>query len=486
MRLRTTAVSFVLFAGIGISAIAGQQGPIIAVFDIQDKGSGIDEQTKDNLVDLLSARLAKAGYRVIPRDQVRKRLFEAKKESFKECYDQSCQIELGRELAAQKTLAIKILKIGATCQITAELYDLRQSTTDLATTAEAKCQDDQSVLQAFTKVAEDLNRPLLGSQRRLDEGLDEMTRLAGSEDGSKEERAGRAWLVAQEITQDTMIAKEGKIKAIRKYLDDFKDAVSETAAKAKTLLVEIDLATLVVMSSPPGAKVLLDDEQAGIAPYSRKLKAGEYRVKGRLDGHEQFEEKVQLQPGEKRELSMMLKKIKSGTLVVNASPGGAWVDIDGKTVGQVPVAKDLEPGEHEVKVKLSGYVMEKRKVSVKSDEQASLGIELKTIPTRPEILWGHVTFWSGVGFTALGGVGLGSALKLRDDYNAGDRSAKNKIVTWTGVMYAGFMAGAALMVTGAVLWNLAPDKASWVKENKGYLGVTTTGHDLVFSAGGRW
>ena len=130
--------------------------------------------------------------------------------------------------------------------------------------------------------------------------------------------------------------------------------------------------------------------------------------------------------------------------------------------------------------------MEKRKVSVKSDEQASLGIELKTIPTRPEILWGHVTFWSGVGFTALGGVGLGSALKLRDDYNAGDRSAKNKIVTWTGVMYAGFMAGAALMVTGAVLWNLAPDKASWVKENKGYLGVTTTGHDLVFSAGGRW
>ena len=180
MRTQCVVVSFFLVLGLGFASIAGQQGPIIAVFDIQDKGSGIDKQTRDNFVDVLSARLAKAGYRVIPRDQVRKRLLDAKKETFKECYDQSCQIELGRELAAQKTLAIKILKIGVTCQITAELFDLRQSTTDLATTAEARCQDEESVLQAFTSVAEDLNRPLLGSRRKLEEGLAEMERLAKS------------------------------------------------------------------------------------------------------------------------------------------------------------------------------------------------------------------------------------------------------------------------------------------------------------------
>ena len=68
MRTQYTVVSFFLVLGLGFAAIAAQEGPIIAVFDIQDKGSGIDKQTRDNLVDFLSARLAKAGYRVIPRD----------------------------------------------------------------------------------------------------------------------------------------------------------------------------------------------------------------------------------------------------------------------------------------------------------------------------------------------------------------------------------------------------------------------------------
>jgi len=487
MKLRTILMIIAMLSGLSRFVSAGEQkGPIIAVFDIEDKGSLIAKDTLDNLADFLSARMAKAGYRIIPREQVRKRLLEAQKESYKQCYDQSCQIELGRELAAQKTLSIKILKLGATCQVTAELYDLRQATTDLATTSEAKCQDDESMLKAFTAVAEDLNRPLRGSQRRLEDGLIELERLAKSDDGSKAERAKKAWNIAQGIAQDSMIAKEGKVKALRKYLDEFKDAVTEVSGKADALLVEIDLANLVIMSSPPGAKVYINGKESGIAPITKELKAGKYRLRGELDGHSAFEEDVALRPGEKRELSMMLAKIKPGTLVVKAAPAGAWVEIDGKNSGQVPVAKDLEPGEHEVKVKLSGYVIEKRKISVKADDQATLGVELKMIPSRPEMLWGHVTFWTGVGLVALGGVGLGQGLSLQKDYDAGDLNAESKMKAWTGVMYAGFGAGAAMMITGVVLWILAPDEVSWAERNNGYLEVMSTGNGLVLSTGGRW
>ena len=62
---------------------------------------------------------------------------EQKKETYKSCYDQSCQIEMGRELAAEKTLATWVLKVGETCQVTATLYDLKKGTTELAAIHEA-------------------------------------------------------------------------------------------------------------------------------------------------------------------------------------------------------------------------------------------------------------------------------------------------------------------------------------------------------------
>ncbi len=469
-----------------VQARAGQDGPIIAVFDIQDRGSGLSKDTLRNLIDYLSANLAKAGYRVIPRDQVRDRLFDAKKESYKECYEQSCQIELGRELAAQKTLSTKILRIANTCQVTAELYDLLQATTDLATTAEAKCANEQSMLQAFDGVAEDLSRPLLGSRRRVENGLAELERLIRSDAGAKAERADEAWKVVEAIARDTMASKSGRIKALRRYLDAFSDVAPASSAKARKLVVDIDLATLVIMSSPPGAKVLVNGEFSGIAPVTKTLRAGEYAIRGELADHEAMEKKVELEPGEKNEISLMLKQIPNGTLVVRADSAEAWVTIDGKTSGQVPVAKELKPGEHEVEVKLAGYRIASRKVLIKADEQESWDLRLESIPSRPHIVWGHAAFWTGAGLVALGGVGLGKGLALQDDYNAGNVGVRSDIENWTGAMYGGFFAGTALIVTGVVLWVISPDIQSWAEQHNGYLGTASDGQGLVLTAGGKW
>jgi hypothetical protein len=156
---------------------AAGDGPIVALFDPQDKGSDLSPQTLENLADFLAARLAQGGYQVVPRDQIRERLRAAQKESYKECYDQSCQIELGRELAAQKTLATKILRIGDKCQVTAELYDLRRATTELAATAEAVCQQEASLLEAVKSIAEQLVKPLLESKKITVTRLEELDGL---------------------------------------------------------------------------------------------------------------------------------------------------------------------------------------------------------------------------------------------------------------------------------------------------------------------
>jgi len=152
-------IGFLCISSLGAGDSRAGDKPIVAVFDMEDRGSGLDQQVLVNLTDYLASLLAEGGYQVVPRDQIRERLKEQKKESYRQCYDQSCQIELGRELAAQNSLDISILKIGNKCQMTANLYDLKKATTELAANADADC-NEESLLAALKTIGEKLCRPL--------------------------------------------------------------------------------------------------------------------------------------------------------------------------------------------------------------------------------------------------------------------------------------------------------------------------------------
>jgi len=126
--------------------------PIVAVFDMEDRTSTFDRELLDNLTECLSVKLAEGGYQVIPRDQVRNRLVTKKKETYRECFDKSCQIEMGRELAAQKVLSARIIKVAGRCQLAASLFDLRKAATENAATAGGPC-DEESMGRAVLNVA---------------------------------------------------------------------------------------------------------------------------------------------------------------------------------------------------------------------------------------------------------------------------------------------------------------------------------------------
>jgi hypothetical protein len=140
-------------------AAANEKHPIVAVFDIEDNGVGLAKATLTRLTDYLSMNLATTGhYQVVPRSQLKMRLDEEKKESYKECYDQSCQISIGRELAAQKSLSTMIAKIGSRCTVTAVLYDLRRATGEGGATTEGGCSED-NILKSIQSVIAQLPRP---------------------------------------------------------------------------------------------------------------------------------------------------------------------------------------------------------------------------------------------------------------------------------------------------------------------------------------
>jgi TonB family protein len=114
--------------------------PILAVFNFENKGTPFRRGTLDRFADLVAARLVELGrFRVVPRASVRRRLVVQKRRSYKLCFDKSCQIEIGRELAANKSLSTQLIKIRGRCQLLMTLHDLRTGVAERASTADGLC-----------------------------------------------------------------------------------------------------------------------------------------------------------------------------------------------------------------------------------------------------------------------------------------------------------------------------------------------------------
>lgn len=135
-------------------------GPVLAVFDIQDSGAVFTPQERDGMTDYLAAQLAASGrYQIIPRGRLRARLTREKSGTFRDCYDERCQIELGKALAAQETLATRLLRAGPKrCSLTSMIYDLRRETSARAASAEQGC-SKQEILVGLRALARQLAAP---------------------------------------------------------------------------------------------------------------------------------------------------------------------------------------------------------------------------------------------------------------------------------------------------------------------------------------
>ncbi|MCK5795853.1 MAG: hypothetical protein KAI47_01630 [Deltaproteobacteria bacterium] len=93
------------------------------------------------------------GYRVIPRGQIRARLKAERKASYRACYDNQCQIELGKKLAASAVVSARLIRLGRRCTLTLKLYDLKTETTAGAASHTGSCtvEATQTLIDITTK-----------------------------------------------------------------------------------------------------------------------------------------------------------------------------------------------------------------------------------------------------------------------------------------------------------------------------------------------
>ena len=113
---------------------------------------------------------------------------------------------------------------------------------------------------------------------------------------------------------------------------------------------------LLVETVPSGARVFIEGEFRGRAPLALDLRPGRYEVEVELEGFEDYEAEVRIQPGRTERLSVRLvPERRQGELVVDSTPAGAEVFVDGAFVGRTPLSLRLDEGRHEVLLRLEGH-----------------------------------------------------------------------------------------------------------------------------------
>jgi hypothetical protein len=142
--------------------------PVLAVMEIDDQAKKLSEDDIRNATDYLRAALVSTGnYFVVDRgrqENHRKSIVnKLKRETHDPCYDDTCKVELGRELAADTMLTCRLSSMGKTCIFSCELIPLDRAVSEAGGLEKFDCSMD-----GFSDAIDGLVASLSGESRQPD------------------------------------------------------------------------------------------------------------------------------------------------------------------------------------------------------------------------------------------------------------------------------------------------------------------------------
>ena len=138
-------------------------------------------------------------------------------------------------------------------------------------------------------------------------------------------------------------------------------------------------ASLVVVTQPPGAEVLLDDQPVGVTPFEvDDLAARVYAVELRHPYYHAVETELDLSAGESRRLERELDRA-TGALHVTTTPPGAWIERGGERLADSSPATlaDLPAGPVDLTLGAPGHVTAEVAAQVPKDDTATVAFSLE-------------------------------------------------------------------------------------------------------------
>jgi hypothetical protein len=220
------------------------------------------------------------------------------------------------------------------------------------------------------------------------------------------------------VTQKKLFRYGEAVRSLRRYLDEGganvpperRAQVEEELAQIRALVAEV---TVRVEGAP--ADIDVDGRAMGKTPLDAPLllAAGPHTVRAQRAGDEAAEKKIQVVSGEKLEVALELhaapKVPTTAHLTIATQPPGAELTIDGRFAGKEPWTGTLDPGGHQVRASLKGYVDAKGEIVLSAGQERTLTLDLSLVPPPAK----HVPvykkwwLWTIVGVVAAGAVAAG-------------------------------------------------------------------------------
>jgi hypothetical protein len=218
------AVSLLL----GPTLAGGEERPLLAVMDVQDSDVGLDSAITNNLTEYLRGLLAETGrYVVIDRGRqaaaVTQLVRKEKKESYKACYDRSCQVPLGRSLAADRILITSMMRIGSRVIVKAEIVDLATEASQGGATVKVSAKPANGLEDRLTEALDELVGKLVGSLNAapavspVEGGVGAALTGTIISPGGGTDSLQREWLDLNKLAEDNRIPQAARIAAIDQF-----------------------------------------------------------------------------------------------------------------------------------------------------------------------------------------------------------------------------------------------------------------------------
>ena len=144
-------------------------------------------------------------------------------------------------------------------------------------------------------------------------------------------------------------------------------------------------AAVLIDSKPDGAAVKIGSRSYGNTPVVlNSLPTGEYVAKLSKPGFEELTLRFEVKDMRPQRLLAVFDS-DLGKLQIKSDPAGAYVFIDGKSVGVTPYETDLKSGRYRVKVSRDGYGDKEVVLEVKTEKLTSFSADLTEMPVQVNV-----------------------------------------------------------------------------------------------------
>jgi tetratricopeptide (TPR) repeat protein len=243
-------------------------------------------------------------------------------------------------------------------------------------------------------------------------------------------------------------------------------------AEGRVYVVVVELS---LKSNVEGAKVYLDDKEAGSVgetPWGNPVPTGDHKVWIEHPGYKGQESEFTLGVGDTMEIDAQLDRVEHGELEVVTNVDHATLSVDGKIdPGSLPLVLQFPAGTHQVIVEAKGLKSYIEDIELQQGQRTKILVRLNPKPKRTPAF---ISFGLAVAFFSAGIAFAVKSKQLKDDIqmdlNSGfldnNDPRADQLLGWNIGADTAFLLGGVMSIVGIVymLRDPLPDSEGKVKE----------------------